>query len=148
MVGHSGGYPGFGSKMDWHPSSGVGVIGLANGRYGGPYTAVQDALAAVVAERPSQVQLQPHTAVSAIRSAIDNAVITGNLWLLEPLFAANVAMDEPLAERGSFFFFFGACRRRTPRSYDAYEGIIGKVSTRHFARYLQIGAESRYAPRC
>ena len=35
IVGHSGGYPGFGSRMDWHPAAGVGVIGLANGRYGG-----------------------------------------------------------------------------------------------------------------
>jgi CubicO group peptidase (beta-lactamase class C family) len=33
VVGHSGGYPGFGSNMRWHPDSGVGVVVLANATY-------------------------------------------------------------------------------------------------------------------
>jgi deoxyribose-phosphate aldolase len=33
VVGHGGGYPGFGSHMRWHPASGIGVVVLANSRY-------------------------------------------------------------------------------------------------------------------
>src|SRR3954468_12010736 len=33
VVGHSGGYPGFGSHMRWHPASGLGVVALGNGTY-------------------------------------------------------------------------------------------------------------------
>lgn len=32
-VYHSGGYPGFGSHMRWHPASGLGIVALANGTY-------------------------------------------------------------------------------------------------------------------
>jgi len=33
VVGHSGGYPGFGSNMRWHNESGLGVVVLANSTY-------------------------------------------------------------------------------------------------------------------
>jgi len=33
VVSHSGGYPGFGSHMRWHPASGLGIIGLGNRTY-------------------------------------------------------------------------------------------------------------------
>jgi CubicO group peptidase (beta-lactamase class C family) len=33
VVGHSGGYPGFGSNMRWHLATGTGVIALGNGTY-------------------------------------------------------------------------------------------------------------------
>ena len=33
VVAHSGGYPGFGSHMRWHPASGVGVVVLGNRTY-------------------------------------------------------------------------------------------------------------------
>src|SRR6266852_5845080 len=33
IVSHSGGYPGFGSNMAWHPATGTGVIALGNGTY-------------------------------------------------------------------------------------------------------------------
>jgi CubicO group peptidase (beta-lactamase class C family) len=33
IVSHSGGYPGFGSNMRWHPETGIGVIILANSTY-------------------------------------------------------------------------------------------------------------------
>ena len=35
LVYHSGGYPGFGSHMRWHPDTGLGVIVLANSTYAG-----------------------------------------------------------------------------------------------------------------
>ena len=33
IVHHSGGYPGFGSNMRWHPATGIGVIALGNSTY-------------------------------------------------------------------------------------------------------------------
>jgi CubicO group peptidase (beta-lactamase class C family) len=33
IVQHSGGYPGYGSQMRWHPATGTGTIVLANGTY-------------------------------------------------------------------------------------------------------------------
>ncbi len=33
MIQHSGGYPGFGSQMRWHPETGTGAIVLGNGTY-------------------------------------------------------------------------------------------------------------------
>jgi hypothetical protein len=33
IVSHSGGYPGFGSHMRWHPSTGLGVVVLGNATY-------------------------------------------------------------------------------------------------------------------
>ena len=33
VVGHGGGYPGYGTMMIWHPSSGLGVIAAGNLRY-------------------------------------------------------------------------------------------------------------------
>ena len=32
-MSHSGGYPGFGSNMRWHPATGLAVIALGNGTY-------------------------------------------------------------------------------------------------------------------
>ncbi|MGZ8618946.1 MAG: serine hydrolase domain-containing protein, partial [Actinomycetota bacterium] len=44
VVGHSGGYPGFGSHMRWHPASGVGVIALGNRTYAPMSTYAAEAL--------------------------------------------------------------------------------------------------------
>ena len=102
VIGHSGGYPGFGSRMAWHPESKVGVIGLANGRYGGPYTTVPEAVAAVVAEVPRQLKILPNPAVEeSIRPTIDRAVMSGDFSLIEPLLSANVDMDEELSKRAA-----------------------------------------------
>ena len=60
VVSHSGGYPGFGSNMRWHPATGIGVIALGNGTYApmSPLTGlVLDAL--VPASTAYQVALAP-----------------------------------------------------------------------------------------
>ena len=33
IVQHSGGYPGYGSQMRWHPATGIGTVVLGNGTY-------------------------------------------------------------------------------------------------------------------
>jgi len=100
LVWHSGGYPGYGSVMLWHPSSGTGLVTLANGRYGGPYRAAFTALACLLeaAEAPARVA-RPSTAVldagrraDALLDSWDDAVADG-------LFAPNVDGDIPRDRR-------------------------------------------------
>ena len=100
-VGHSGGYPGFGSRMTWHPASRIGVIALANGRYARPGGAVADALAALVSEQPSRLGVEPLPVVAEMRTAIDAALIAGDFAAIEPLLAFNVDLDETLDRRST-----------------------------------------------
>ena len=100
-IGHSGGYPGFGSRMTWHPASRIGVIALANGRYARPGGAVTDALAVLVSEEPRQLRVEPLPAVVEIRATIDAALIAGDFAAIEPLLAFNVDLDEALERRSS-----------------------------------------------
>jgi len=100
-IGHSGGYPGFGSRMTWHPASRIGVIALANGRYARPGGAVADALAALVSEQPSRLGVEPLPVVAEMRTAIDAALIAGDFAAIEPLLAFNVDLDETLDRRST-----------------------------------------------
>jgi len=107
IIGHSGGYPGFGSRMAWHPESKVGVIGLANGRYGGPYGTVPLAVKAVAAEVMEANMVVPltieaHASVAEIRATIDAALMAGDFAQLEHVLSLNVDMDEELSRRGAF----------------------------------------------
>jgi CubicO group peptidase (beta-lactamase class C family) len=51
VVSHSGGYPGFGSNMRWHPASRTGVIALGNGTYAPVATLTARILEAVLGDR-------------------------------------------------------------------------------------------------
>ena len=53
IVGHSGGYPGFGSHMRWHPASGLGVVVSANHRYAYASLLGRQLLAALLVARPA-----------------------------------------------------------------------------------------------
>ena len=55
VVDHSGGYPGFGSHMRWHPASGVGVIALGNRTYAPMSRPATEALKALVAAEVAAV---------------------------------------------------------------------------------------------
>ncbi len=111
IIQHSGGYPGFGSHMRWHPETGIGVIVLANSTYAGAHplgTKMMDALLTrrppaagshrpVRGPAPDPVGPWPETlraqqAVSQILQSWDDATA-------DRLFTENVAQDEPFAER-------------------------------------------------
>ena len=53
IVAHSGGYPGFGSHMRWHPASGWGVVALGNATYAPMHVPVAEVLARIVVETGS-----------------------------------------------------------------------------------------------
>jgi hypothetical protein len=121
IVSHSGGYPGFGSNMRWHPATGTGVIALGNGTYA-PMTQLTNLiLAALVARRPAayQVALAPVTPSGCSAAAEQPSRPVGGPWpqtlaaraavsrllgnwddvAADALFTENVALDRPYAER-------------------------------------------------
>ncbi|HSN06619.1 MAG TPA: serine hydrolase domain-containing protein [Candidatus Angelobacter sp.] len=103
FVSHSGGYPGFGSHMRWHPESGWGVVALGNRTYARLGKVGAELLAAVIerhgAAYPRDVaaSLWPRTraamdVVEALLESWDDAL--ADAWL-----APNVDLDRPRAER-------------------------------------------------
>ena len=100
VVSHSGGYPGFGSHIRWHPETGLGVIALANGRYAPCHRKAAAAMRVLLSELDPPVEaaeLWPETvraqaAVEGLLRAWDPAVAAA--W-----FAGNVEMDLDLAHR-------------------------------------------------
>ena len=125
VVSHSGGYPGFGSNMRWHPATGIGVIALGNGTYAAMYALAELVLKALLPRSAAyHVALAP---VAAGGSAEDKAVggvpadgvpagapwpetlaaadaVNGllNDWddaAAAALFSENVTLDRPYRER-------------------------------------------------
>ena len=105
-VSHSGGYPGFGSHMRWHPASGLGLIALANGTYAPMSVVSLAAMAELVRELGA-----PITPDGVALPGLDAAVTAVQSWLaaadpdgaeavqLRSLLADNVERDLPWHER-------------------------------------------------
>ncbi len=118
IVNHSGGYPGFGSHMRWHPASGLGVAVLANSTYAGASTLgarLLDAVlrnsvpagfgvAATPGERaaaglPSLAPFGPWSHTAAARDAITGLLRHWDDAIAGRWFAGNVAQDESYQHR-------------------------------------------------
>jgi len=103
IVGHSGGYPGFGSNMRWHPASGLGVISLTNHRYGPAGLLARDVLWELLrTEAAPQRRTRPNAATAAAREAVEGLLAAWDDDRAAELFAMNVDLDEPLAARRAF----------------------------------------------
>jgi len=97
FVHHSGGYPGFGSHMRWHPASGWGIIALANKTYA-PTAVLATAILDDIVTRlgaPTDIAatLWPQT-----RDAMDIAERLAAGWdddLADASFAVNLDLDVP-----------------------------------------------------
>jgi CubicO group peptidase (beta-lactamase class C family) len=99
-VGHSGGYPGFGSNMRWHLASGLGIVAMGNARYVNVATPARDALRAAVRADPARRRLMaPSPMTAAARSDIERLIAAWDDDLAARLFSVNVELDEPLARR-------------------------------------------------
>lgn len=105
-VYHSGGYPGFGSHMRWHPASGLGIVALANGTYAPMSTVGHAALRDLVVQlgvpvRRPAVDLpglaRAREATTAWLSAGDPEGEESRV--LRGLLADNVEQDVPWTER-------------------------------------------------
>jgi CubicO group peptidase (beta-lactamase class C family) len=100
VVGHPGGYPGFGSHMSWHPATGLGVIALANRRYAPPALLAKEILGVLLqADIAPARRTRPNAATRAARASIDRLIASWDDDLAAGLFAMNVELDEPLASR-------------------------------------------------
>ena len=118
IVHHSGGYPGFGSNMRWHPATGIGVIVLGNSTYAPVSTLAARLLITVLAKRAQRVapgiasgspaaerglalapQPAPWPATTAAREEIGRLMESWEDAAAEKLFSGNVALDTPYAER-------------------------------------------------
>lgn len=100
VVSHSGGYPGFGSNMRWHPASGLGVIVLANHRYGAAAPLARDLLAALLAAEAAPARrVRPEPRTRAARDAVERLLAAWDDELAVDLFAMNVELDEPVLDR-------------------------------------------------
>ncbi len=109
IVSHSGGYPGFGSNMCWHPATGTGVITLGNSTYAAMAPLAARLLEAVLRKRqppsygygpalaPAQTGPWPETL--AARDAVGALLKSWDDAEAERLFSPNVAQDAPFAER-------------------------------------------------
>jgi hypothetical protein len=103
-VGHGGGYPGYGSYMTWHPASGLGVVVLANIRYGAGIQAVAgDQLRALVlAGSAPRRPLRPWPEVEADVALVERLL---ERWddeadaLADARFAMNMDLDVPRERR-------------------------------------------------
>jgi CubicO group peptidase (beta-lactamase class C family) len=113
IVQHSGGYPGFGSHMRWHPATGLGVIVLANSTYAAAPGLAGRMLVALLRQQPAaaapgmegqvagpapapggpwpQTRQAQEEIMGLLRSWDDTAAAR--------LFTPNVGQDQPWPER-------------------------------------------------
>jgi CubicO group peptidase (beta-lactamase class C family) len=109
VVAHSGGYPGFGSHMRWHPQSGIGVIALANSTYAAARTLAADMLDTLLdsrAERPSGPAPHGRTAWAATleaRADVERLLTRWDDAIAARWFAGNMDLDEPIERRRAQF---------------------------------------------
>ncbi|HEY1675940.1 MAG TPA: serine hydrolase domain-containing protein [Streptosporangiaceae bacterium] len=127
IVHHSGGYPGFGSNMRWHPATGIGVIALGNSTYAPVSQLAARLLTTVLGQRARRLAgpgagpgaghgyqggsphaeralalapaRAPWPATVAAREEIGQLMESWDDAAADKLFSGNVALDQPLAER-------------------------------------------------
>jgi serine-type D-Ala-D-Ala carboxypeptidase/endopeptidase len=100
IVGHSGGYPGFGSHMRWHPASGLGVIALGNRTYAPMSTSAAEALAALVTREAAPIRtVVPWGATRTAQIQMEGLLRAWDDDLAAEVFAFNVALDDPFDRR-------------------------------------------------
>jgi CubicO group peptidase (beta-lactamase class C family) len=113
IIQHSGGYPGYGSQMRWHPATGIGTIVLANGTYASAGTLAAELLAAVLGAReeaggsrggirshgPVPVPGGPWPETLTARSRVDALLQDWDDAAARAIFSPNIDLDRPLAQR-------------------------------------------------
>jgi CubicO group peptidase (beta-lactamase class C family) len=102
FVSHSGGYPGFGSHMRWHPEAGWGIVALGNRTYAPMMPAATEAMNLIIRDHfdagaSVESKLWPET-VEAM-SAIEELLTFGNQSIADRWFAVNMDLDQPRSER-------------------------------------------------
>jgi CubicO group peptidase (beta-lactamase class C family) len=105
LVNHSGGYPGFGSNMRWHPATRTGVIALANGTYSPMSQLTPKLLYAVLRQRARRGAITLAPGQGPWPQTLAAQLTVGALlrdWSdaeADDIFAPNVALDAPYTSR-------------------------------------------------
>ena len=112
IVQHSGGYPGFGSQMRWHPASGLGTVVLANGTYAPAGALAGELLSALLTAQIKQDRerggyqvrgplpgAEPWPATVTARAAVTDLLAAWNADDAARIFAPNIELDRSLAQR-------------------------------------------------
>jgi CubicO group peptidase (beta-lactamase class C family) len=111
IVQHSGGYPGFGSHMRWHPETGLAVIVLANSTYAPAHTLGTRLLDAVLRAGqagagpsaggggPALAPGGPWPETRHAQRVVDQLIRSWDDRVAEQIFTDNVAQDEPYPQR-------------------------------------------------
>lgn len=100
FVQHSGGYPGFGSHMRWHPATGIGVVALANRTYAPMMPLVERVIHELVAAEPARPALDRMWPETVEAMAIAEALL--GQWdseLADRHFAHNMDLDSSRSDR-------------------------------------------------
>jgi CubicO group peptidase (beta-lactamase class C family) len=104
VVQHSGGYPGYGSNMRWHPASGIGVVVLANARYAPAFLLGQELLYSLLeADVGPARRIGPTAATATARAAVERLLDRWDEDEAGRLLAMNVELDEPVERRRAAF---------------------------------------------
>jgi CubicO group peptidase (beta-lactamase class C family) len=97
VVGHGGGYPGFGSYMRWHPATGTGVIAFGNATYARMQPLTARIMKAILGRQAPGERPWPETA--AARDQVNDLLTSWDDGKAHRLFSPNVDLDIPFAER-------------------------------------------------
>ena len=106
FVSHSGGYPGFGSHMRWHPQSGYGVIALGNLTYAPMNELATEVMNKIVVEVNALPATKELDIWNSTQKAVETVVRLLNKWdenIADKNFAMNVDMDKPREDREKEF---------------------------------------------
>lgn len=104
FVHHSGGYPGFGSHMRWHPDTRWGIVALANRTYAPMGKVAAEVLAEIVEDDAAQARRErERTSLWPVtRRAMEVAETLLTAWddaMVDAHVAMNVDLDQPREER-------------------------------------------------
>jgi hypothetical protein len=100
IVSHSGGYPGFGSNMCWHPATGLGVIALGNLRYAPVTGPAMEQLAVLVRDgHAARRAVRPDRVVERYRDVAEGLIAAWDDAVADEAFAMNMDLDEPRDRR-------------------------------------------------
>ena len=100
IVAHSGGLPGFGSRMQWLPEYGIGIIAFGNRTYTGWSAPVAAALATLQEKAAlSPREAVPGRALADARQRVTNLLLRWDDQLARSLAAENLFLDRSIDRR-------------------------------------------------
>ena len=113
IVQHSGGYPGYGSQMRWHPATGLGAVVLANSTYAHAGALAGELLSALLTAQarqgtergrilrrgPAPLGGDPWPETLAARDVVNGLLADWDDDVAARIFTPNVGQDRPLARR-------------------------------------------------